>query len=102
MTRSPPHVVGRVQEPTGDFRADFKTADFPRSDFTTLTEKLKGLSIPFPNFSDGKSGDTHHMEIQSGENAIHLNWYGDSPGEDWKDVQSFANEIVALKNKYIS
>lgn len=80
---------------------DFKNAEFPKSDFYGLAEKMGQLSIPFPDFSNGKGEDTHHLEIQSGENSIHLNWFGDSPGEGWKDVNDFVRAIVALKEKHL-
>lgn len=80
---------------------DFKMSDFPKSEFAELVEKLDNISVPFPGFSDGRSGDTHQLDIQSGENAINLKWFGDSVGPKWNDLLSFTKAIKALKEKYI-
>jgi hypothetical protein len=79
---------------------DFKTAEFPKKEFQSLIAKLDGGSIPFPEYSDGKS-DSHVLAIQSGENAINLKWFGDTVNEQWKDILGFVDSLKKLKDKYI-
>lgn len=79
---------------------DFKTAEIPLKPFLELIKKLDNCSIPFPVFSDGKSGDQHQLDIQSGENAIYLKWFGDGNNENWKDITLFTKALIELKNEY--
>jgi len=80
---------------------DFFLADFPKKEFERLLSHLDQCKVPFPGHSDGKSGDHHVLDIQSGENSMVYNWYGDSPGEQWKDINAFVSELIKLKEKYI-
>ena len=79
---------------------DFKNAEFPKKEFEALVAKLEGCKIPFPEYADGKA-DPHILDIQAGENAINLKWFGDSVNSQWKDVLEFAEALKALKQKYI-
>lgn len=92
------HCSMRVQEVVF---GDFKDAEIPKNEFVELVQRLDHISIPFPEYSDGKSGDTHQLDIQCGENSINLKWFGDSPGEKWKGIVGFTDDLVALKGKYI-
>jgi len=80
---------------------DFKTADFPKSDFENLLKKLEACSVPFPGFSNGKDGNHYVLDIQSGENSMVYVWYGATQGEQWKDILAFKDELLGLKKKYL-
>lgn len=79
---------------------DFKLFEIPKQAFVDLVKTLDDCTIPFPGYSDGKSGTNYHLEVQSGENAMNFTWFGDSPGEQWKGLVGFSNKLIALKNKY--
>jgi len=80
---------------------DFKMADIPKSAFSDLIGKLEKCKMPFPGYSDGKSGNQYQLDIQAGENAMNFKWFGDSVGDQWKDIIAFTEDIKALKNKFI-
>lgn len=80
---------------------DFKDAELPKNEFVELVMKLDDIVVPFPEYSDGRAGDTHQLDIQSGENAINLKWFGDSPGDKWNGIVGFTDALLALKKKYI-
>ena len=80
---------------------DFTTIEFPKNEFVQLIAGLSEFSIPFPGFSDGKTGDQFQLDIQSGENAIYLKWFGDSVDEQWAGVLGFVDKLIALKEKYV-
>ena len=80
---------------------DFKMFEVPKKDFLELVASLDNCKMAFPSFSNGKAGNQYQLEIQSGENAMNYKWYGDSPGEQWKDIIGFASKLVELKNKFL-
>lgn len=79
---------------------DFKMFDFSKQEFSDLVSTLDNCTVPFPGYSDGKSGTHYHLEIQVGENAMNFNWFGDSPGKQWNELLGFTKKLVELKEKY--
>jgi len=80
---------------------DFIVLEFPKKEFVDLIQKLDKCTVPFPGYSDGKSGTQYQLDIQSGENAMLFKWYGESPGDPWKDIVAFAREVLALRDRYL-
>ena len=79
---------------------DFKMFDLAKKEFIDLISVLDNCIIPFPAYSDGKSGTHYQLEIRAGENAMNFNWYGESPGEQWNELVGFTKKLVGLKEKY--
>ena len=80
---------------------EFKTVEFPKEEFESLVRKLERCNIPFPGYSNGKSGTQYQLDIQAGENSMNFKWFGDSPGSQWKDITGFARDILILKDSFM-